>query len=108
MPSSPPTHRATPAPPMPAHHAPRPDERPSPSARGYDRTWQRLRKMALHASPVCAECGRLATEVHHMRPIADGGARLEQANLQPLCHACHNRETARARRKPTMRGDYHG
>ena len=34
-----------------------------------------------------------ATDVDHIVPIADGGAPLDQANLQSLCHECHSRKT---------------
>lgn len=47
--------------------------------------------------PVCngygRPCGRPATEADHVVPIADGGARLDEANLQPLCKGCHSRKT---------------
>lgn len=39
-------------------------------------------------------CGRPATEVDHITPIAAGGARLSWSNLQPLCKSCHSRKTA--------------
>lgn len=97
MPTRPDTHRIERAD-LPSHVSPRPPEsRPSAARRGYDGTWQRLRKLALHSSPVCSECGRLATEVHHVKPISEGGERLEQANLLPLCKACHSRITGHAR-----------
>ena len=38
-----------------------------------------------------------ANEVDHIQPIAEGGARLDPANLRPLCKPCHSRHTARTR-----------
>jgi len=73
--------------------------RGSSCARGYDARWQRLRLAFLSAHPLCAHCMRdgvlrQATEVDHIRRISDGGARLDQANLQALCKSCHSRKTA--------------
>jgi len=81
----------------------RPDHRPSPSLRGYDRRWQKIRGMVLAESPLCAdphgthaERGEvvLATEVHHIRPLRDGGTH-RRSNLMPLCKSCHSKITAR-------------
>jgi 5-methylcytosine-specific restriction protein A len=73
--------------------------RGSPSSRGYDRTWQRLRADYLSSHPLCADCAPLvavATEVHHIRSIArDPGDRLDRANLMALCRPCHARRTRR-------------
>ena len=64
------------------------------------RSWRAARAALLREQPLCAVCkavGRLlpAKVVDHIVPIKDGGARFDQANLQPLCVACHNRKTAR-------------
>ena len=72
--------------------------RGSASSRGYDRNWQRLRKLVLHSEPLCRECKRPgrhtpATEVDHIVPLAAGGTN-DFENLQPLCHECHSRKTA--------------
>ena len=72
--------------------------RGSASSRGYDRNWQRLRKLVLHSEPLCRECkrqGRLtpATEVDHIVPLAAGGTN-DFENVQSLCHECHSRKTA--------------
>ena len=41
----------------------------------------------------CAECGKVATEVHHIIEInEDWGKRLDIDNLMPLCTCCHNRK----------------
>ena len=62
--------------------------------------WRSARAALLREEPLCRACragGRLApaTVVDHVRPIKDGGARFDPANLQPLCAPCHNRKTAR-------------
>ncbi len=46
-----------------------------------------------------AACQRLATEVDHMRPLAQGGPKWEQANLQSLCHDHHVLKTTREARR---------
>lgn len=83
-----------------------PGARPSAARRGYDRAWRRVRAAFLKRHPVCSgtaagtdgrpsvSCGRPATEVDHVVPIADGGERLSWSNLQPLCKGCHSRKTA--------------
>jgi 5-methylcytosine-specific restriction protein A len=71
----------------------RAEVRPPASARGYDRTWRRLRLMMLREHPLCTRCGRAASLIDHVMPIEDGGARLDPANLQALCRDCHARKT---------------
>lgn len=65
--------------------------------RHYDRRWEKLRAVYLARNPLCAHCqqaGRLtpATEVHHIVPVAQGGADHED-NLMALCKSCHSRIT---------------
>jgi 5-methylcytosine-specific restriction protein A len=60
--------------------------------------WHRLREKQLSDEPLCRHCKAmgivvLATDVDHIVPIAQGGAELDQANLQSLCHECHSRKT---------------
>lgn len=76
--------------------------RPSPSRRGYDRRWQRLRKMHLARYPLCVDCAArgivtAATDVDHIIPLAADGTHADD-NLQSLCHSCHSRKTAMAQR----------
>jgi 5-methylcytosine-specific restriction protein A len=74
-----------------------PDNRPSAAARGYDRRWQRLRRMYLRAHPICEDeegCDQAATEVHHRIARAAGGTD-EWDNLQALCHSHHSKKTIR-------------
>ena len=94
MPLKPKTHRQT-----LRHQQAKPrDERPSPSRRGYGRTWRRLRLMQLSRHPLCKTCeerGYLtpAKDVHHVVPLSQGGqSSLE--NLESLCHMHHSQETA--------------
>ena len=87
-----------------AHQRVRIDDRPSAARRGYDHTWQRLRRMKLNEQPLCADpfsvhaaLGEvvLATDVHHVDVVSDGNAVLTSLDrLQSLCHSCHSRVTA--------------
>ena len=68
--------------------------RSSPAARGYDRSWQKLREAILARDPTCRHCGLApSTDVDHIKPKRDGGSD-HPANLQGLCHRCHSRKTA--------------
>jgi 5-methylcytosine-specific restriction protein A len=92
------------------------DNRASASARGYDATWQRLRRMHLNANPWCVFClekGLVVEGEHvdHKLTIRERpDLRLDPENLQTLCAPCHNgrkqrldrerfRARARARRE---------
>lgn len=57
----------------------------------------RLRKAKLRADPLCQMhgCRRLATEVDHVTPLAEGGARYDWANLASLCQQHHDEKTTR-------------
>ncbi len=62
--------------------------------------WKKVRDLQLMQHPICQECERLgrvtpATVVDHIKPINEGGDRLDQRNLQSLCETCHNRKSAR-------------
>lgn len=77
------------------------NQRGSASARGYDRTWQKVRAQHLSIEPLCRFChGRgltVAAEiVDHIVPIARApGLRLVDSNLRSLCKPCHDAHTAR-------------
>jgi 5-methylcytosine-specific restriction enzyme A len=48
----------------------------------------------------CVICGSGKRIIgDHIREIKDGGERLDERNVQLLCHACHQRKTARERAK---------
>lgn len=70
-------------------------------ARGYDQharydgTWRRIRDRHLAENPLCECCkeqGRyvLATLVHHITPLSDGGTH-DAENLMSLCVSCYER-----------------
>lgn len=73
----------------------------SSAARGYGYRWQRLRARILEAHPLCVECEKngiikLATDVDHIKPHRGNPILMwDESNLQPLCHECHSRKTAR-------------
>jgi 5-methylcytosine-specific restriction enzyme A len=76
------------------------DARVSPSQRGYDAAWKRVRRKFLRANPLCVACLSKsppllvpATEADHVVALSKGGRRLDTANLQALCKACHARKT---------------
>lgn len=70
--------------------------RPSASARGYGRRWQKIRLMYLARHPMCelSGCNKAAVDVHHIIPRRDGGSDAF-GNLQALCHAHHSAATRR-------------
>lgn len=57
--------------------------------------YRRLRHQVLAANPTCAYCGRPATEVDHIVPVAAGGTTTIH-NLAPACRACNRRKGAKA------------
>lgn len=64
--------------------------------------WRRIRLLALQRDNyLCQECLRKkritkATEVHHLRPIADFPAlALDLSNLESLCWDCHEQTKPR-------------
>ncbi len=66
--------------------------------------WRNLRRQKLRQMPLCEICyaeGRIekAVMVDHKIEIKDGGAALDIENLTSICHACHNKKTARERAK---------
>ena len=66
----------------------------------YGYQWRKLRAFFLAQNPLCEMCKRqgkftAATEVHHVKPLADGGSN-DFENLMPLCKSCHSKITAAA------------
>lgn len=59
--------------------------------------WWRVRTIVLRDNQFCVNCNRPADVVDHIKELIDGGAPLALENLQPLCHACHNKKTAEER-----------
>lgn len=75
----------------------------------YGRTWKRIRDRHIAAFPLCEMCKRKglvtpAEEVHHIKPLAQGGTNDEE-NLMSLCKVCHSEITAKegGRWKPRHR-----
>lgn len=90
MPNRPSVHSATPA----TAKVPR----PSASARGYDRDWQRFRKWYASVHPaICVRCDAALESklmaLDHIVPLEQGGARLSEGNVQWMCEACHSVKT---------------
>lgn len=68
------------------------------------RTWRKLRKFVLDKNPLCVECERkglvtVASVGDHIIPINQGGAPLDETNIQPLCKKCHDSKSGREGKK---------
>jgi len=64
----------------------------------YGRTWKHIRDRYIKAHPLCARCAKdekvtPAEEVHHIKPLANGGTN-DEDNLMSLCKSCHSLITA--------------
>lgn len=59
--------------------------------------WRITRQRQLANHPLC-ECGQIATDVHHIIDLKDGGNPWNPANLQSLCHSCHAQISRRSQR----------
>lgn len=57
--------------------------------------WQQVRLSMLALNPLCARCGRHATDIDHRIPVNKGGSVWGLANLVALCHSCHSSKTRR-------------
>lgn len=70
--------------------------------RGYDWQWQKVRDMHIRNEPQCRRCnstggpGPGGLVVDHIVPLSEGGARLDDDNLQTLCARCHAAKHAEA------------
>lgn len=55
--------------------------------------WARVRRAVLErCRRRCEDCGAPGRlEVHHVRPLSDGGAPLDLDNVRALCRRCHFR-----------------
>lgn len=68
--------------------------------------WQKLRATVLEGEPLCRQCTQYglhtpATDVDH---ISGDPSDNTLDNLQPLCHECHSRKTARDHGKQVYGG----
>lgn len=64
------------------------------------REWRALMASIKRKRPHCCEqCGRTGTRLFgdHIQELKDGGAPLDENNVQLLCGSCHTAKTARAR-----------
>jgi len=83
--------------------------RPAPAIKQTDafyvsKAWRRFRTyyMALH--PLCEQCESIQLYIpsvicDHIIELKDGGAPLDEANVQALCASCHNKKTASEKNK---------
>ena len=101
MPMRPPVHRPSYAKPASDRHQVHDRYRGSAASRGYDRQWEKVRRIKLAEEPLCRHClergfVEAAREVHHSIPLRDRpDLRLDMSLLVPLCTPCHSSETAR-------------
>lgn len=70
--------------------------RESSSKRGYDSKWRRYREHYLANHPLCVKCGRIATDIDHIKAVNGQTDPLfwVESNHQALCHECHSRKTS--------------
>lgn len=65
--------------------------KPSPSRRGYDKTWRLLSKTARALSPICADCGAtIDLTADHLRWPA-----LSLDDVEVVCRSCNSARGAR-------------
>jgi 5-methylcytosine-specific restriction protein A len=75
--------------------------RPSANKRGYNRSWNKCRKLFLGYFPLCQDHlakGETvpATQVHHIQKMTDAPElSLDFLNLMALCATCHSKRTAK-------------
>ena len=68
----------------------------------YNRRWEAFRSIVgAERRWLCERCkdeGKLVVgkELHHITPLADGGAKHDRDNVELLCKSCHSRETSTA------------
>lgn len=64
------------------------------------RPWRKVRKAFISKNPFCCKCdadGKVvkAVYVDHIQRIEDGGAKLDEANLQSLCKFHHDSKSGK-------------
>ena len=65
----------------------------------YGPDWTRCRRLYEKKHPkICVVCKDPAKELDHIKPISEGGSRLNWSNLQWLCNYCHKMKTGLQRR----------
>ncbi len=71
--------------------------RGTPTQRGYDATWRRLRGSAIAYHPWCERCGATTDLTgDHIVPLVRGGMNSPD-NIRVLCRSCNSRRGARLR-----------
>lgn len=59
-----------------------------PNRHGY--RWNALSKSVRARFPICERCREaLSEEVHHVKPVSQGGSVFDPRNLMALCRKCH-------------------
>lgn len=53
--------------------------------------WASIRRRDHHR---CYQCGQPGTQIDHVMPLAEGGARADPTNLAVICGPCHQRKNA--------------
>lgn len=55
-----------------------------------DWRWYNLARRKRKHTPICERCNkRVCTQVHHIKPLSEGGAELDWNNLMSVCDECH-------------------
>jgi len=84
---------------------------PKPEVKAYSKSkfyqtpaWRNLRAMFIANNPMCVGCEEKGTIragwlVDHIIPISQGGAALDEANLQTLCKHCHAVKTGKEQKR---------
>ena len=68
----------------------------------YGSGWRKVRDRYILAHPLCEMClgqgiATVATLVHHVKPLADGGTN-DDSNIKSLCVSCHEKIHQRKKR----------
>tara|TARA_R110000868_G_scaffold139805_2_gene354927 strand:+ start:10814 stop:11119 length:306 start_codon:yes stop_codon:yes gene_type:complete len=68
------------------------------------RLWRETSKLNLEINPLCVRClerGEYtpADVTDHIKPINQGGDKMDDNNHQSLCHKCHNTKSATEKSK---------
>ncbi|MEM6560026.1 MAG: HNH endonuclease signature motif containing protein [Planctomycetota bacterium] len=74
------------------------EARPTAARRGYDRQWRKLRDAHLKQHPLCTFCGHAAAAADHIKPLSQGGERLDPDNCRSVCNPCHAKLTTNLKR----------
>ena len=74
------------------------------------REWRRMSYLTRESAGwLCQRCKPrtvAAALAHHIKPVTEGGAKLDPANLEALCFDCHELEHGRANEQKREWGRY--